>query len=157
AAVLITNPAGLSQRPQLLHQERSFFGVHRVMLAGSRTFHELVHGTTLHGAQRYAPRACDQPLTYYHRSGPAGDVFRELPAKPRRRVAVAGLGTGALAAYAEPGEHWTFYEIDPAVRRIASDTSYFCYLAACRGAMRIVLGDARRSIAATPQRYDLMV
>ena len=29
-------------------------------------------------------------------------------------MAVVGLGTGAVAAYAKPGQEWTFFEIDPA-------------------------------------------
>ena len=157
AAVLIADPGSLMQRARLLHQERSFFGVHRVMLTPSLKYHDLIHGSTLHGSQRINPSVSNEPLGYYHREGPAGDVFSELPARAGRDVAVAGLGSGALAAYAREGEHWTFFEIDPAVERIASDTSYFCYLAASRAELHIVLGDARRSITAADSRFDLMV
>jgi hypothetical protein len=157
-AVLLVSPVNLTLGPRMLHQERSFFGVLRVMRAPSGQFHDLIHGTTMHGSQWVEPLRCDEPLGYYIRQGPAGDIFGELPAPPGRSVAVAGLGTGALAAYAQPGEHWTFYEIDPAVQRIASDSRYFCYLSACRAEHRIVLGDARRSIAAAKdRRFDLMV
>jgi len=31
--------------------------------------------------------------------------------------AVVGLGVGTPSCYAEPGQHWTYYEIDPAVVR----------------------------------------
>jgi hypothetical protein len=136
AAVLIADPGALAQHARLLHQERSFFGVHRVMLTPDGAFHDLIHGTTLHGSQRVRPLVCNEATGYYHPQGPAGDVFRELPGRPGR---------------------WTFYEIDPAVERIASDTDYFCYLSACPADHRIVLGDARRSIAAASERYDLMV
>jgi spermidine synthase len=63
-------------------------------------------------------------------------------------VAVIGLGIGTLAAYAQPGQHWTFYEIDPAVERIARDARYFTFLKDCGGQCRVVLGDARLSLAA---------
>ena len=157
AAVLLADPGSLMQRARLLHQERGFFGVHRVMLTADGKFHDLIHGSTLHGSQQVLPPRCDEALGYYHRTGPAGDVFNELPVREGRSVAIAGLGTGALAAYARAGEHGTMFEIDPIVERIASDTSYFCYLAASRAAQTIVLGDARRSIAATHERFDLMV
>ena len=157
AAVLLADPGTLMQRSRLLHQERSFFGVHRVMLTPDGKFHDLIHGSTLHGSQQVRPPRCDEALGYYHRTGPAGDVFNELPLRAGRSVAIAGLGTGALAAYAREGERWTMFEIDPIVERIASDTSYFCYLAASHAPHHIVLGDARRSITATDERFDLMV
>jgi hypothetical protein len=56
------------------------------------------------------------PLTYYHRTGPVGDIFREgfrRTALPR--VGMVGLGTGSVAAYAVAGQKMTFYEIDKAV------------------------------------------
>ena len=48
------------------------------------------------------------------------------------RIGVVGLGCGATAAYAEPHQGWTFYEIDPAVIRIARDERFFTYLSTCR-------------------------
>jgi spermidine synthase len=76
----------------------------------------------------------------------------------RARVAVIGLGTGALACYRKPGESWTFYEIDGAVERIARDTRYFHYLQDCGANTHIRLGDGRLSLAAAPDRsFDLIV
>ena len=69
-------------------------------------------------------------------------TYQENPVS--QQVAVIGLGTGTMAAYAQPGQHWTFYEIDPAVIRIAQDTNLFTYLHGCsRGAWDI--GRARRA------------
>jgi hypothetical protein len=60
--------AGGSPRNTIL-TERSFFGVHRVMLqSGPFAAHVLLHGTTAHGAQFLRPAARQRPLTYYHRS-----------------------------------------------------------------------------------------
>ena len=158
AVILLVSPANMVLKPRMMYQERSFFGVLRVMGKGSMEFHDLIHGTTLHGSQRVHPLMCREALGYYHPAGPAGDVFNELPLTPGRRVAVAGLGTGGLAAYGRTGEHWKFFEIDPLVERIATDPKYFCFLSSCPSETQVVLGDARRSIAAAKdERFDLMV
>jgi spermidine synthase len=72
-----------------------------------------------------------------------------------------GLGIGTLASYAQAGQHWTYYEIDPAVVRLAWDERYFSYLKGAqeRGAhVQVVLGDARLKIAeAQPGTFDLIV
>jgi len=58
----------------------------------------------------------------------------------KQRVAAVGLGVGAAASYAEPGQQWTFYEIDPEVERIAANPKYFTHLQDCRGDVKVVLG-----------------
>src|SRR5262249_21441939 len=93
----------------------------------------------------------------YHPSGPIGQVFRAAGAR-FENVAVLGLGTGALACYAERRDDWTFYEIDPLVERIARDPRYFTYLQNSRGTLKVVLGDGRLSLQqAAPAAYDLIV
>ena len=73
-------------------------------------------------------------------------------------MAVVGLGSGGLACYAEAGDDWTFYEIDPLVERIARDPRYFTYLQNSRGDLNVVLGDGRLTLQrATPGAYDLIV
>ena len=91
--------------------------------------------------------------------GPLGKVFAATADRAgTRRVAVVGLGTGTTAAYAQPGEDWTFYEIDPGIERIARDTAYFSYLADSPARTRVVLGDARLSLAReTDRTYDLIL
>ncbi|HEX4195715.1 MAG TPA: fused MFS/spermidine synthase, partial [Stellaceae bacterium] len=145
--------------PGLLHQERSFFGVYRVKLDPNLPMIDLVDGTVLHGAEATDPARWRDELSYYDPAGPIGQYFAALHAgsPAHQRVGVIGLGTGALACYARPGDDWTFYEIDPAVVRLAKDTSYFHYLDQC-GANRIVLGDARVSLTHEPSaRYDLLI
>jgi spermidine synthase len=62
-----------------------------------------------------------------------------------------------MAAYAQWGETWTFYELDPASIRVATDTNLFTFLADCRAAWRIVPGDARLRLAAEPDgAFDLL-
>jgi hypothetical protein len=74
-------------------------------------------------------------------------------------VAIIGLGAGSMAAYAQPGQHWTFYEINPAVIRLAQDTNYFTFLHRCTNASEeFKLGDARlRLREAATNQYDLLV
>jgi hypothetical protein len=104
------------------------------------------------------PGRRSEPLSYYHRPGPIGDVFRALPPVAGRSVAVIGLGAGVLAAYASAGEEWTFYEIDPDIARVARDTNYFTYLSDTPATINVLLGDGRLSIAKAPARhYDLIV
>jgi SAM-dependent methyltransferase len=137
-----------------LHAERTFFGTHRVAEADG--WHLLSHGTTVHGAQSRDRDQAGEPATYYHRDGPAGDIMATR--SPTDRMAFVGLGTGALAAYAEPGQSATFFEIDPAVVRIAQDTTLFSYLNRSRGEIRIVLGDGRQTLALEPSAsFDLIV
>ena len=100
-----------------------------------------------------------EPLTYYHPTGPVGQALTALLSdRPRARVAAVGLGAGSLAAYAQPGQEWTFYEIDPRVEAIARNSQFFTYLADCLGSCRVVLGDARLSLArAGGERFDFVV
>jgi SAM-dependent methyltransferase len=137
-----------------LHTERTFFGMHRVTAEGE--WHLLTHGSTLHGAQDRSAHQALEPATYYHRAGPVGDIFAARA--PTDRLALVGLGTGALAAYLAPGQPATFFEIDRAVVRIARDPVLFSYLQLSPGNIHIVLGDGRRALAHEPPgRYDVIV
>ena len=134
----------------VVYTARSFFGVHRVLEKGKGYYmHELVHGTTTHGMQN--TRQPLEPLTYYTRQGPIGQVFGEFHGpKKKARVAFVGLGVGSVAAYGEPGQEMTFFEIDPVVREIASNPKYFTYLRDSKANVHIVMGDARLTLAQQP-------
>jgi hypothetical protein len=144
----------------LLYRERSFFGVSRVAVAPDGKYRLLVHGGTVHGRQSLDPARRREPLAYYHRSGPIGQVLEVVQeGGARRSIAVVGLGTGSMACYAEPDEQWTFYEIDPVVEQIARDPNYFTFLQDSRaGKLEVVLGDARlRLREARDGEYGLIV
>lgn len=166
AALLLFAPplvrqAGLGgvDRTNTLYSERSYFGVNRVDLMETPVrAHLLLHGTTVHGAQRLDENAAHRPPTYYYPGGPLGQVFRAFPFWRFNRVGVVGLGAGAAACYARPGQHWTFFEIDPVVERIARDPRYFTFLADCAPDAEVVLGDARLSLAGAPdETFDLLI
>lgn len=142
-----------------VHAERSFFGTLRVRASADPARHTLWHGTTIHGSQSTDAALRYEPLTYYHRTGPIGQLFDAIaPALDRANIGIVGLGVGSLAAYAQPSQRWTFYEVDPAVERLARDPRFFTHLSDCGGACRVVLGDARLSLANRPDtRHDLLV
>ena len=145
-------------RPSLL-RERNFFGPREVRNDLSGYYRMLLHGTTQHGLQSLQPDRRREALSYYHSTGALGDVFRTLRASLEpRRVAIVGLGTGAIATYARPGERWEFYEIDADMVRMARDSTYFTYLADARGRMDVVLGDGRLRLGEVPDgTYHLIV
>ena len=135
---------------------RDFFGVKHVTRNGN--LHVLTHGATLHGIQSTLYGQERLPLSYYGKPGPLGDVFRYLgPRLSGAHVAVTGLGVGTVACYARPGQSWTFYEIDPQVVRIATDAHYFRYLSSCAPKAKIVLGDARLSLARVAAQSDALM
>lgn len=148
------------QTYNLLLRERSFYGV--VQVKQDPDFRYLTHGRILHGQQRLSedPAVRDTPLIYYYPTGPIGQLFATpVPVlESRTPIAAVGLGIGSLAYYGQKGQEWTFYEIDPAVERIARDDRYFTYLCDSQADCRVVLGDARLSLDRAPQaHYGLIV
>ena len=139
-----------------LYTDRSFFGIYRVT-RNKGPAHVLYHGSTIHGAQLLnQPRS---PVTYYHANGPVGQVFHSLQeSDTTRNVGAVGLGTGSILCYARPHEHWTFFEIDWHVWRIARTPGLFSFLQKCPVRPQVVLGDARLTIAKEPtSKYSLLV
>ncbi|HWW76187.1 MAG TPA: hypothetical protein VNZ44_12370, partial [Pyrinomonadaceae bacterium] len=165
AAVMLATALFAEADVRTLHASRNFYGTHRVESDDGDTLHWLRHGSTLHGKQNTDPKTRCEPLSYYHREGPLGSVFKHVRAKRDANVgarplsiAVVGLGAGTTAAYARAGEAWTFYEIDPQVLEVARDPRFFTYLSACAGApVNVVIGDARLRLREAPDGvYDLI-
>jgi hypothetical protein len=138
---------------------RGFFGVHQVVDTADGRLRLLYHGTTMHGAQRLDGRNPPDTLTYYYPGGPIAESIATVRSASGgvTRVAVVGLGTGSLACHKRGDEQWTFFEIDPDVVRIARNPDYFTFLSACGPNIPIVLGDARLTLAAAAERFDLIV
>jgi len=134
---------GIAASPTMgAYSERGFFGV--VKIHERDGYRVMVHGTTLHGAQAAGEDAW-RPATYYAPETPIGQVF-SAHNRPGR-VGVLGLGVGSVACYAWPGQHYTFYEIDPIVARLAEDPERFTFLSECAPDADIVLGDGRLTLA----------
>jgi hypothetical protein len=157
ALLLIVEPWVRVEERVTLHIERSFFGVHRVNDTGFERV--LQSGTTDHGSQAVDPALACEPISYYTRGGPVGQLFSSfVGGPPRTRFGVVGLGTASMAAYAKPGDSWTFFEINPAVERLARNPDYFTFLRDCAPDARVVLGDARLSLERVPDgAFDLLM
>jgi hypothetical protein len=150
--------AAPTRKETTLFTGRNFFGVKRVTASGPQgAYHTFHHGRTVHGLQD--KRRPHVPLAYFHPTGPMGDVFAHYHrAHTPRRVAIIGLGAGALATYAETRDAFDFFEIDPEVARIAEDPAYFTFLSDCRGDWQNILGDGRIQIEKMPDgAYGLII
>ena len=145
---------------EILKEVRSFFGIYKVNYDKTLGINIIRHGTTTHGAQKVAQNKFSlEPLSYYHRGGPFGDIFSSLintfGDKP---VAVVGLGAGTLSCYGREKSQWTFYEIDSVIEEIAKDTKYFTYLRDCPPQKNIVIGDARLKLEeASNEYYEVLI
>lgn len=154
-AVMLASMVYSEIQNRTLHAERNFFGTLSVRFDQSGTTRVLYHGNTIHGRQFVDPDLQREPLSYFHREGPLGQIFEAFNANSTAsNVAVVGLGAGSMACYARSDHHWTFYEINPAVINIAQTTDYFTYLQQCPAAStKIVLGDARLQLQNAPDNH----
>ncbi len=136
-----------------LATERTFFGVYRVTEeSGGR--HVLHSGTTAHGVQG----PTNEPLGYYASTEGIGNLFESLDeSAPPRRVAIIGLGAGALASYGRTGDEFDFYEIDSAVVDLAMDPALFTYLRDSSAQIQTIVGDGRIMIENSETTYDIVV
>jgi hypothetical protein len=145
---------------------RSFFGVHKIVITPNGQYHVLMHGTTIHGAEKFRNddgtpvTGRPEPISYYHKDGGIGQAItaiRERKGGPIR-VAVIGLGSGTLTCASEPGENWKFFEIDQSMVDTARDPKYFTFIQNCEPDLKPVIGDARLTFAKEPDGiYDLII
>lgn len=138
---------------------RNFYGVLRVSYGNtnvvSRTYRTLQSGRIQHGAQFVSGDLRRIPTTYYGDKSGVGVAIRSFPANSSLHVGTVGLGVGTIAAYARPGDHYCFYEINPMVIRLAN--KFFTYTTDCRAECDIVPGDARISMEREESRqFDLL-
>jgi len=145
---------------------RSFFGVHKIVVTPHGQYHVLMHGTTIHGAERVQNNdgtpitGRPEPISYYHKDGGIGQAItavRERKGGPIK-VAVIGLGAGTLTCASQPGEDWKFFEIDQSMVDTAKDPKYFTFIQNCEPDLKPVMGDARLTFAHEPDGvYDLII
>jgi hypothetical protein len=145
---------------------RSFFGVHKIVVTSNGQYHVLMHGTTIHGAEKFLNddgtpiKGRPEAITYYHTDGGIGRAIaaiRERKGGPIR-VAVIGLGAGTLTCQSQPGEDWKFFEIDQTMVDTARDPKYFTFVSACEPNLKPVIGDARLTFAREQDGiYDLII
>ncbi len=158
-AMLLASARYIGPFGRVLVTDRSFFGVLRVSDDLSHRFHYLIHGATIHGIEAVEPLHSREPLAYYSQGSPIAQILQTDEARHLRQAwAVVGLGSGAMACYAQPGESLSYYEIDPLVPKIARDPRYFSYLSQCAPGASIELGDARLRLRdAQANQFGLIV
>ncbi|HEX5999919.1 MAG TPA: fused MFS/spermidine synthase [Hyphomicrobiaceae bacterium] len=166
---IVTLPSNVRKADSLL-TARSFFGVYRVQQDGDQTgtFHVLMHGTTLHGSQRRfdedgKPVDDTVPTTYYYPGSPIARSIEKrraiLAARGEKgHYGIVGLGTGSSSCHKREGESWKFFEIDPAVIKIAKDPKNFSFISKCQPDIDIAIGDARLTMAKEKDSsFDLFI
>jgi hypothetical protein len=145
---------------------RSFFGVAKITESTDGRFRLLSHGTTLHGGQRIRDTNGNplfgrpDPIMYYYDGSALAQVLDAARKSEGASIsyAVIGLGAGTLACRAEPNDTVHYYEIDPAIIRIAHDPELFTFLSECLPEVSIILGDARLTLADAPDAsYDAII
>ncbi|HMU37699.1 MAG TPA: fused MFS/spermidine synthase [Pseudomonadota bacterium] len=144
----------------VLRKERNFYGEILVReskgAAADEHLRALFHGGTIHGVQYQNERYRRDPIAYFDESSGVGLAMLYYGKQARLRVGVVGLGIGTLATYARPGDSFRFYELNPAIVKLARE--YFSYLSDCKGELSISLGDARLSLhREPPQQLDVLV
>ena len=145
---------------------RSFFGVHKIVTNSDGAYRVLMHGTTIHGAQKLLNadgtpvQGRPEMITYYHDVGGIGGAIEAIRERKGAglRAAVIGLGAGTLTCQQREGETWKFFEIDQSMIDTASDPKYFTFIRDCYPDVKPVLGDARLTFAKEPDGlYDLII
>ena len=131
-----------------LLMERSFFGILGVTAKDTPhgLIHEFSHGDTLHNYQFQTEGLKKTPLAYYSKgnSFDRGLSFaRSLNSNGNLNVAMIGLGAGAMSCYEKPQDNWVYFEIDPAVVKMAENPKYFSYMKNCSYTSDVRVGDAR--------------
>ncbi len=151
---------GIASERQTVAAVRNFYGALRVKQnygfpgAELRT---LTNGSIQHGAQIFGTDTQRRmPTTYYAPDSGVGLALTYCCPGRGRSVGVIGLGVGTLAAYGRPGDHFRFYEINPAVEPIAQEV--FTYIRESGARVTVVEGDGRVSLEReSPQAFDVLV
>ena len=149
----------------VIRSERNFYGVLSIKkqpYGKSLQLHTLYNGDILHGSQFFGEGSSQyEPTTYYTAESGIGQAFSAHPNRASGlRVGAIGLGVGTVAAYCGPRDYFRFYEINPAVIRIAQ--TEFSYLSNCQGHIEIQEGDARIELSkelrrGQRQNFDLLI
>jgi hypothetical protein len=178
--VVLLSVTSLRERIQFsrdgtLYAARNFYGVIRVMsmTAPGGEALQLIHGTTVHGAQITTPIHLNRtPTAYYSRSTGIALASTRLIRMRRNghsgvnggaHFGIVGIGVGTMSAFAELGDRVRYYEINPEVIDIVQgEEPYFKFMSSSAGELAVVSGDARSSLARElaeggPQQFDLLV
>jgi spermidine synthase len=139
----------MSLSSEYVYKERSFYSTIKINteVKDGVKAHGFLHGDTIHNYQLLDEAHATVPLAYYAEGNTFDQVVDAVRVqKPTMDIAVIGLGAGAMACFEQPGDNWTYFEIDPAVVKMAKNPSLFSYLDRCSPNADIRIGDARMAI-----------
>jgi hypothetical protein len=165
ALALLTAGLVIPQKAEFYHviaQSRNFYGVLSVVTVDTENYLALRHGNIVHGIQYRDPHGARLTTGYYGPGSGANIVIQNWPYHPMR-VGLVGMGTGTLAALAQPGDLYRFYEINQDVYQWSrGEHPYFTYLRDSPGRIEVVLGDGRLSLQREAslgefQKFDVLV
>ena len=141
---------------RVVYSERNFYGVLRITRTRESFDNEryynvnyLWNGQTTHGIQVRAPGMQNFAKAYYGETG-GGIAVKAHPlykAEKPMTVGVVGLGAGTMACYGRPKDLYRFFEINPAVTLVATDSRFFSFLADSKASIDLIDGDARNMLA----------
>ncbi len=140
-------------------RSRSYFGVYTVRDYPKLGLRSLTHGTTTHGRQYLDPEKRRIPISYYSHNSGIGVALRHVPDVygQASHVGIIGLGSGTLACYRQPGQSYTFFEIDPLVLDFSRQRK-FTFLPDCAPDSLTYIGDARLELDKLPAgSFDVLV
>jgi hypothetical protein len=162
AAVVLTG-TGFAHTRKAIARYRNFYGTLSVLSRDGDSANAaltLAHGRVVHGFQLQAASYRRIPTAYYASESGLGQAFRQVfsivgAERHTLRVGAVGLGVGTIAAYSQPGDLFRFYEINPQVIALASNSEYFTFLPDSPARVQVVPGDARLSLEREADRGDL--
>jgi hypothetical protein len=163
AVLILAHPPSFSWHAasfdKVYHQSRNFFGVKRVVSIADSNTRSLMHGTTNHGSQILKEEDRLLIRSYYGPGSGLRDIYDYMDNQSTsQEIAVLGLGAGTLACYQKENRHYDFFEIDPAVVRIAKNPEYFTFLSDCGSPYNIYLGDGRLKMREREdEKYNLII
>jgi len=149
-----------------LFVDRSFFGSHHVNVVKTgqqdgEFLRVYKNGSTVHGAQLVGAidaQGRPLPVTYYYDASPMAQSVTSGIGGDDARIGIVGLGTGSLVCYAQPGQTWDLYEIDPMVDQVARDPALFTFMSSCAGDAPTHIGDARVVLQQqTDKAFDVLL
>lgn len=145
-ASLMLQTSATMQKDTLVTRQRNVYGI--VMVTEDENYRRFVSGNVDHGGQNRDPETAFQPSGYYTQNSGVGIAFRRMREfkqsknkTPGVDACVVGMGIGAMLAWCDPDDHFSFYELNPAVEEIA--TTQFSYLDRHQSQTDVYIGDGR--------------
>ncbi len=86
-------------------------------------------------------------------------MFKSLPPERIKKVGVVGLGTGAVAYYAQPGKSGPSTKSTPPLKKSRRTKNTLHFLSSCKVTPAVILSDARafKLLKEPDGTFDLLI